>query len=286
MRPDRIRLLALALLLAPLPATADTIRFHFEGVVDYTEDPTTIEVGTTVAFDYFIDEAHPDQDASDPDAAFFSADDGPIVADVYLNGGLFLGGLAGRQTGEGSTNFLSVDRDFGGSDVVDWKASDDVAGGWRASARFLMSASTLPPDPGLADLRTLTLPANANINLSRSFDDFSAEVNAYSATLEETETAAPPSGTATALIGARPNPFNPATEIVFRLGQASQIELEVFDLRGRQVRSLARGDRAAGEHRIPFDGRDDSGRSLASGSYLVRLVTDTGVHGHRITLLK
>ena len=66
-----------------------------------------------------------------------------------------------------------------------------------------------------------------------------------------------------------PNPFNPATEIVFTLPAASPVSLHVYDAAGRRVRTLL--DRAgcpAGETRATWDGRDEAGRPLPSGVYL------------------
>ncbi|MDR9447269.1 MAG: T9SS type A sorting domain-containing protein [Balneolaceae bacterium] len=63
-----------------------------------------------------------------------------------------------------------------------------------------------------------------------------------------------------------PNPFNPTTTIRYALPQASQVTLEVFDMVGRRVATLAEGPQAAGYHTATFDGR-----SLASGVYIYRL---------------
>jgi hypothetical protein len=63
-----------------------------------------------------------------------------------------------------------------------------------------------------------------------------------------------------------PNPFNPTTTIRYALPQASQVTLEVFDMVGRRVATLAEGPQAAGYHTATFDGR-----SLASGAYIYRL---------------
>lgn len=62
------------------------------------------------------------------------------------------------------------------------------------------------------------------------------------------------------------------TELVFVLPQSAEVSLAVYDLSGRQVRALLRGERFdAGRHPVRFDGRDDAGRPLGSGVYLYRL---------------
>jgi len=73
-----------------------------------------------------------------------------------------------------------------------------------------------------------------------------------------------------------PNPFNIATTIRFALPSRSDVELAIFNLAGQQVATLVEGVREAGTYTVRWDGRDDSGRELASGVYLYRLQTSDG----------
>ena len=50
-----------------------------------------------------------------------------------------------------------------------------------------------------------------------------------------------------------------------------EVMLEVYDVSGRRVRELWRGDAVRGEHRMEWDGRDGEGRLLSSGVYFLRL---------------
>ena len=68
-----------------------------------------------------------------------------------------------------------------------------------------------------------------------------------------------------------PNPFNSATVITFVVPKAGETTLELFDLLGQKVATLASGYREAGPHTFAWDGRNDKGRPLASGMYLYRL---------------
>jgi hypothetical protein len=68
-----------------------------------------------------------------------------------------------------------------------------------------------------------------------------------------------------------PNPFNPVTTIPFDLPEPSLVTLTIYDLRGRTVRTLVRGQVAAGFQRAQWDGKDNLGNSLPSGMYLVKL---------------
>jgi hypothetical protein len=75
----------------------------------------------------------------------------------------------------------------------------------------------------------------------------------------------------TRLLRNYPNPFNPATKILFRLERDAQASLRIFDVHGRLVRTLVDSYLAAGQREVEWDGRDDHGRSLASGTYFMKL---------------
>lgn len=70
---------------------------------------------------------------------------------------------------------------------------------------------------------------------------------------------------------AAPNPFNPSTTARFDLIRGGHFRLAVYDLGGGSVRTLASGDLPAGSHSARWDGRDDHGRPLPSGVYILRL---------------
>jgi M6 family metalloprotease-like protein len=91
---------------------------------------------------------------------------------------------------------------------------------------------------------------------------------------------------ATALLAPQPNPFNPSTTLAFDLAQAGTVEVAVYALDGRRVATLLREDRPAGHHSVVWSGRDDSGRGVASGTYLCRLRTMQGDWTKRLTLVK
>jgi hypothetical protein len=84
----------------------------------------------------------------------------------------------------------------------------------------------------------------------------------------------------------QPNPFNPRTTIRFDLPVAGQAQLSIYDLAGRLVRVLVEGERAAGSYEAVWDGRDATGHSAPSGSYLARLVAGGKVEGVRLSLVR
>ncbi len=74
-----------------------------------------------------------------------------------------------------------------------------------------------------------------------------------------------------ALLGAVPNPFNPQTTIRFTLSGAGFADLRLYDVQGRLVRTLVSETRPGGLNEARWDGRDQSGRPVASGTYYARL---------------
>ena len=68
-----------------------------------------------------------------------------------------------------------------------------------------------------------------------------------------------------------PNPFNAGTVLSYSLAAPANVELAVYDVSGRRVALIERSNRGAREHELPWDGRDESGRRLASGVYFLRL---------------
>jgi hypothetical protein len=86
---------------------------------------------------------------------------------------------------------------------------------------------------------------------------------------------------------AAPNPFNPATVFRLELAASARVDITVLDLRGRLIRTLASGDlMPAGSHEFRWDGRDDRGGGIPSGTYLVRARAGGQQAGCKVMLLK
>ncbi|MBE0567563.1 MAG: hypothetical protein IH621_16530 [Krumholzibacteria bacterium] len=83
-----------------------------------------------------------------------------------------------------------------------------------------------------------------------------------------------------------PNPFNPRTTIAFDLAAASAVRLEIFDVRGRLVRSLVDEVLPAGRHAAVWDGADGGGRPAASGLYFCRLRADDYESVMKMTMIR
>jgi hypothetical protein len=83
-----------------------------------------------------------------------------------------------------------------------------------------------------------------------------------------------------------PNPFNPRTTIRFDLPAAGPVRLSVYDLTGRLVKVLVEGEIPAGSHEAVWDGRDASGRGMASGNYFARLEAGGRLQTVRMSLVR
>lgn len=68
-----------------------------------------------------------------------------------------------------------------------------------------------------------------------------------------------------------PNPFTESTIIGIALPDRADIEVDVFDVAGRRVATLARGSRTGGEHELTWNGLDDAGNRVGAGVYFYRL---------------
>jgi hypothetical protein len=83
-----------------------------------------------------------------------------------------------------------------------------------------------------------------------------------------------------------PNPFGPATRIEFVLTRSAPVELSVYDVGGRLVRTLVDRPMTAGTHAASWDGRTAGGGVAASGVYRCVLRTPEGQISRSMMLLK
>jgi len=74
----------------------------------------------------------------------------------------------------------------------------------------------------------------------------------------------------------RPNPFNPTTEIPFKLSAPTLIRIAVYDVSGRHIATLAEGTYSTGWHTVTWDARNSSGTPVESGVYFYCLELENG----------
>jgi len=71
--------------------------------------------------------------------------------------------------------------------------------------------------------------------------------------------------------GATPNPAATLADISFSLSRGGPVKLEIFGVDGRRVKTLENGVAAAGAHVRSWNGTDDAGARVGSGTYFLRL---------------
>ena len=87
-------------------------------------------------------------------------------------------------------------------------------------------------------------------------------------------------------VTAYPNPFNPSVRIRYTGGTGAPLVLAIHDAAGRTVRCYQRVSSPAGTGDAIWDGRDDQGRPVAGGCYLVQLTSNDQVARSSVVLVK
>lgn len=83
-----------------------------------------------------------------------------------------------------------------------------------------------------------------------------------------------------------PNPFNPVTNLEFGIRNSEWIRLTIYDLSGREVKTLLDEPRAAGNYTVLWSGTNDAGEAVASGNYFYRLQVGSQFLTRRMVLMK
>jgi FlgD Ig-like domain len=83
-----------------------------------------------------------------------------------------------------------------------------------------------------------------------------------------------------------PNPFNPRTRVELRLRETSSVTAVIYDIAGRRVTELLRGELGPGTHELIWTGSDDRGGSVASGVYVLRVTAAGEIATRRMVLVR
>jgi len=86
---------------------------------------------------------------------------------------------------------------------------------------------------------------------------------------------------------ASPNPFTENTEIMYSIAhRAEDIELNIYDITGRLVKTLVHGKKDAGVYRVKWNGNDNNNRKVATGVYFTRLVSNDFTSVKKVILVR
>jgi len=83
-----------------------------------------------------------------------------------------------------------------------------------------------------------------------------------------------------------PNPFNPVTSIMYELPEASDVTLKIYNLLGKEIKTLIDGYQSAGTQTIIWDGKNENGSSANSGVYLYSLTCNNYSQTKKMLLVK
>jgi len=180
--------------------------------------------------------------------------------------------------------------------ILEWilNASPDSEGNFAADPLFVHASThqleLQASSPAIAAGDTFALPEGIDFDLAGNprFTRTALDIGAYEALgpLSLGEPEAPNPARFDQYLYAAPNPFNPSTTIYYGVPDAGHVELTIYDLAGRRVKTLIAGHVATGDHEIGWDGRDAGGHRVASGVYLYRLSADEFTETKRMVLLK
>jgi hypothetical protein len=129
----------------------------------------------------------------------------------------------------------------------------------------------------------------AHVNIVNTWNDdiqFGIWDLQFAKTFAPTAVAVAAAAAAARLYPNQPNPFNPQTTLRFDLPEAGRARLVVYDVAGRQVRILVDGERTAGSNEAVWDGRDEGGKAVGSGTYLARLSFNGRIETVRMGLVR
>ena len=90
----------------------------------------------------------------------------------------------------------------------------------------------------------------------------------------------------TALLPNYPNPFNPTTIIPFDKAKDGWVKIEVYNLKGQKIATLADKSYLAGSHTVEWEGKDSGGSAVSSGVYFYKLTTDEATTVRKMMLVK
>jgi len=83
-----------------------------------------------------------------------------------------------------------------------------------------------------------------------------------------------------------PNPFNATTTIRYEISQASDVQIRIYNLLGKVVRTLVNSQQSPGEYELNWDSKDDQNRLVAGGIFIVEMRANEFIKRQKITLLK
>ena len=83
-----------------------------------------------------------------------------------------------------------------------------------------------------------------------------------------------------------PNPFNPITKINYFIPKTSLVSLKIYDLMGREIKTLNEGEQINGTYSVTWDGTNDENKKVSSSIYFYKLETKENKIIRKMVLIK
>ncbi len=144
----------------------------------------------------------------------------------------------------------------------------------------------LTPDPGYGVIDVLVDQASVGAMTEYTFPNVTGNHIIEASFALGTDAEPSPRALVYSLKANVPNPFNPNTTIRYSLPHPSHVRLAIYDEHGWLVRRLVDAPEPAGEQATVWNGEDVEGQTVASGVYLVQLVTEDGARTRKMVLTK
>lgn len=177
---------------------------------------------------------------------------------------------------------------------ISWTAPQVATDGDTAYQYVIYASDVSPVDIEVSanivkilstEYSSYSLPGGAGENVAiTSLDRLGNESPPVQLTPTSIESAEMPNSAL--LLSNYPNPFNPQTTIRFHLPEASQIQLSIFDVSGREISALSTGIRSAGSHELIWQPENVGDGSATSGIYFCRLQTETSTRSIKLLYLE
>ncbi|MDO9695035.1 MAG: FlgD immunoglobulin-like domain containing protein [Candidatus Latescibacteria bacterium] len=168
-----------------------------------------------------------------------------------------------------------------------WRGGPDDESPANLVAAWTYAGPHIPrPEQPRMHLNLWKLAGTPAANQEIVFQDFTFVPEGNATGVQDDIVHGTPAVPAGLLRSVAPNPFNPRTTVRFELTREGPVQLEVFDLEGRRVRTLVDGWFTAGPHTAEWDGLDGEGGGVGSGVYLFQLRGDGYVETRQVTLIR
>jgi len=154
-----------------------------------------------------------------------------------------------------------------------WSDEDAIAAGWANDGSAPSFQETM------SDVYYAEIRVSSSLDTEIGMDNFLL-------TDADATSVDPQTPLAVQLDSVHPNPFNPRTTVAFTVDRTRSVDVVVHDLRGAVVRRLVSSVLSAGDHEISWNGCDDGGRAVPSGTYMVRLAAGRNVQVSKMMLVR